>query len=189
MHNRLNLIIFLFLLSVTNIYSQVKTKTHTTIRTNEKPIIDGLLDEDIYDILILYELLDHTILSDTRYEMRDVSFTDIHPRVSKRIESIKKKCSLLNELGANIINVAECSKSIHSEINIALDSKPVCDDQEYDILSNSLNKAGEVCEAHGVELAFHHHMGTYIQNEDEIEILLSKTDMGLPGKPSTIILA
>ena len=56
------------------------------------------------------------------------------------IESIKKKCSLLNELGANIINVAECSKSIHSEINIALDSKPVCDDQECDILSNSLNK-------------------------------------------------
>ena len=37
----------------------------------------NLLDEDIYDILILYELLDHTILSDTRYEMRDISFTDI----------------------------------------------------------------------------------------------------------------
>ena len=49
MHNRLNLIIFLFLLSVTNIYSQVKTKTHTTIRTNEKPVIDGLLDEEIWN--------------------------------------------------------------------------------------------------------------------------------------------
>ena len=50
MHNRLNLIIFLFLLIVTNIYSQVKTKTHTTIRTNEKPVIDGLLDEEIWNI-------------------------------------------------------------------------------------------------------------------------------------------
>ena len=63
--------------------------------TNIIKLISGslnvnLLDEDIYDILILYELLDHTILSDTRYGMRDVSFTDIHPRVSKRVESIKK---------------------------------------------------------------------------------------------------
>ena len=93
-----------------------------------------------------------------------------------KLKILKKKCALLSEAGANIIYVAECSKSIHSEINIALDSKPVCNNQEYDILSNSLNKAGEVCEAHGVELAFHHHMGTYIQNEEEIEILLSKTD-------------
>ena len=96
--------------------------------------------------------------------------------LDSEIENIKKKCALLSEAGANIINVAECSHSIHSEINIELDSKPICDDQKYDILSNSLNNAGEVCKAHGVDLAFHHHMGTYIQNENEIEMLLSKTD-------------
>ena len=47
MHNRLNLTLFLFLLSLTNIYSQVEIKTHKIIRTNEKPVIDGLLDEEI----------------------------------------------------------------------------------------------------------------------------------------------
>ena len=97
-------------------------------------------------------------------------------KFDSEIENIIEKCSLLNEAGANIINVAECSNSIHSEINITLDSKPVCDDHEYDILSDSLNKAGEVCQAHGVNLAFHHHMGTCIQNEDEIEKLLLKTN-------------
>ena len=50
----------------------------------------NLMDEDIYEILILYELLDHTILPDIRYNLRDVSFTDIHPRVFRKIESIKK---------------------------------------------------------------------------------------------------
>ena len=49
MHNRLNLTLFLFLLSVTNIYSQVEIKTHKIIRTNEKPVIDGLLDEKIWN--------------------------------------------------------------------------------------------------------------------------------------------
>ena len=36
-------------------------------------------NDDIYEILILYELLDNEILSDIRYGMKDVSLIDIHP--------------------------------------------------------------------------------------------------------------
>jgi len=47
-------------------------------------------EKDIYEILVSYELLDHEQLSDTRYGMLDISFTDIHPRVSNKIKQIKK---------------------------------------------------------------------------------------------------
>jgi inosose dehydratase len=98
------------------------------------------------------------------------------------LEKVKQKCSLLNKAGANIINIAECSNSVHGEMNSPLDLKPVCSENEYDILAESLNKAGEICNSFGISLAFHHHMGTYIQNEKEIETLLSKTD------PSSVYL-
>ena len=53
-------------------------------------IFADLSDKDIYDILLSFELLDHNILPDIRYEMKNVSSTDIHPRVSKRADQLKK---------------------------------------------------------------------------------------------------
>ena len=79
-------------------------------------------------------------------------------------ENIKNKCSLLSEAGARVVNIAECSGSIHNKIKTALHFKPVCNEDQYSILSDSLNKAGEICKSFGLNLAFHHHMGTYIQN-------------------------
>jgi len=49
-----------------------------------------LSDKDIYEILLSLELLDNEQVSDTRYGLLDVSFTDIHPRVSSKINLIKK---------------------------------------------------------------------------------------------------
>jgi len=49
-----------------------------------------LSDKDIYEILLSLELLDNEQLSNTRYGLLDVSFTDIHPRVSGKIKQIKK---------------------------------------------------------------------------------------------------
>ena len=48
-----------------------------------------LTDPDIYELLLSYELLDHNILADVRYDMLEVVNTDIHPRVNKEIEKIK----------------------------------------------------------------------------------------------------
>jgi len=49
-----------------------------------------LEDTDIYEILLSFELLDHEQLSDKRYGLLDVSFTDIHPRVYNKINKIRK---------------------------------------------------------------------------------------------------
>ena len=46
---------------------------------------------DIYEILLSYELLDHNILPDIRYGIQDTSINDKHPRVVKEIETLKKE--------------------------------------------------------------------------------------------------
>lgn len=91
------------------------------------------------------------------------------------LENIKKKVLLLHDAGAKVINIAECSGSVHSELNSPLSNKLVCNDQDWDRLTSSLNKAGELCNSFDLDLAYHHHMGTYVQTEDEINRLLSDT--------------
>ena len=49
-----------------------------------------LQEDDIYEILLSFELLDHEQLSDKRYGLLNVSFTDIHPRVSIKVNKIRK---------------------------------------------------------------------------------------------------
>jgi hypothetical protein len=48
-----------------------------------------LRDDDKYEILLSFELLENDILSDKRYGMMNVSKTDIHPRVQSKIKTIK----------------------------------------------------------------------------------------------------
>ena len=96
--------------------------------------------------------------------------------IDSEIERITQKAALLVDAGARIINIAECSGSVHGTINKPLSSKPVCTEEDWVKLTDCLNKAGEVCNSYGISIAYHHHMGTYIQNENEIHRLLSDTD-------------
>ena len=89
---------------------------------------------------------------------------------------VEQRCAILNEVGAKTINIAECSKSIHGEIKTPLKKKPTCDKKDWNTLADCMNRAGEICNSYGISLAYHHHMGTCIQNEEEINTLLSNTD-------------
>jgi hypothetical protein len=50
----------------------------------------NMTDEDIYEILLSFELLDNNILADERYGLMNVSTTDIHPRINIETQKIKK---------------------------------------------------------------------------------------------------
>jgi inosose dehydratase len=89
---------------------------------------------------------------------------------------VEEKVSFLKEANAEVINIAECSASVHSDINKSLASKPVLSDSDWELLIGSLNKAGEICNDYGIRLAYHHHMGTCIQTAEEIKRLLKFTD-------------
>ena len=92
------------------------------------------------------------------------------------LSNVEQRCVVLNEVGAKTINIAECSKSIHGEIKTPLKKKPTCDKKDWNTLADCMNRAGEICNSYGISLAYHHHMGTCIQNEEEINTLLLNTD-------------
>ena len=92
------------------------------------------------------------------------------------LKNVEEKVSFLKEANAEVINIAECSGSVHSDINKSLASKPILSDSDWGLLIGSLNKAGEICNNYGIRLAYHHHMGTCVQTAEEIKRLLECTD-------------
>lgn len=91
------------------------------------------------------------------------------------LSGIKESLEFLSAMGTNVINIAECSGSVHSERNMPLSNKPVFDDREWDRLITGLKKTGELCDTYGIFPAYHHHMGTGVQTEEEIDRLMSST--------------
>ena len=50
-----------------------------------------LEDNDIYEILLSFELINHDVLADERYQLSGISDTDTHPRVKKILNTKKDK--------------------------------------------------------------------------------------------------
>ena len=50
-----------------------------------------LEDEDLYNILLCYDYLDHNILADARYKMTGITDTDIHKKLNAGLEENKAK--------------------------------------------------------------------------------------------------
>ncbi|MDR3185444.1 MAG: myo-inosose-2 dehydratase [Christensenellaceae bacterium] len=89
----------------------------------------------------------------------------------------RKKCKFLKSLGAKRIGVSEQSYSIQGTDKAVFEEKYVMNADEWATLTKCLNWLGEVAQDEfDIILTYHHHMGTVIQTEDEINQLMSSTD-------------
>lgn len=70
-------------------YLEEKVEYVTIIKMISESVGINMTDEDIYEILLSFELLDHNILADQRYGLMNVSSTDIHPRINGETQKIK----------------------------------------------------------------------------------------------------
>ena len=95
----------------------------------------------------------------------------------KTVREFIKHRDFLYAMGAKVIVVAECGRSIHGDINIPLhNNKPIFNDQEWKKLVNGLHELGKLAAEKGMSIVYHHHMGTGVQTFEEIEKLMNLTD-------------
>ncbi len=87
-----------------------------------------------------------------------------------------KHITFLKEMGAKVVGVSEQGHSIQGTDLSIFDDKYVMNDEEWDMLCTGLNKLGKVAKDMGITLTFHHHMGTVVQTEAEIDRLMENTD-------------
>ena len=100
--------------------------------------------------------------------------------LSKPFEEVAKEfeeqLDFLSFLGAKVIGASEQSGSVQGTDKAVFDEKPVMDDAAWERLCDGLNRLGEIANARGMKLTFHHHMGTVVQTEEEIDRLMQGTD-------------
>lgn len=84
--------------------------------------------------------------------------------------------TFLKEMGAKVVGVSEQGHSIQGTDKSIFDDKYIMNDSEWDMLCTGLNKLGKVAKDMGIALTFHHHMGTVVQTEAEIDRMMQNTD-------------
>lgn len=89
--------------------------------------------------------------------------------------------TFLKEMGAKVVGMSEQGHSIQGTDKPIFEAKYVMNDEEWDTLCTGINKLGKVAKDMGIKLCFHHHMGTVVQTEKEIDRLMSNTDPELFG--------
>ncbi len=100
----------------------------------------------------------------------------------KPFEEVERDCrsqlNFLREMGAKIIGFSEQSYSVQGQMDTPVfGHKYVMNDREWEILCEGLNRLGKIAkEEYGISLTYHHHMGTVVQNPDEVDRLLANTD-------------
>jgi inosose dehydratase len=85
----------------------------------------------------------------------------------------------LAAVGAPIVGVGEHGNAIVRAPLPVFDEKPAFNEEQWKRLSDGLNRLGELAREQGLQLAFHHHMGTGIQTAEEIDRLMHSTEPGL----------
>lgn len=88
-----------------------------------------------------------------------------------------RQTDFLWAVGAEVIGVSEQSYSIQGNKNQPVwEGKYVMNDEEWKLLTDGLNRLGKIAADKGMKLTFHHHMGTVVQTEEEIDRLMESVD-------------
>jgi inosose dehydratase len=82
---------------------------------------------------------------------------------------------LLKDMGTDVFIVAECTRTIHGDKSKPLSKRPRMTDAEWKAFSGRLVTLAELLRKDGFRLVYHHHMGTVVQTQDEIDRLMRTT--------------
>ena len=95
-------------------------------------------------------------------------------------ESFKAHRDFLHAMGAKVVVVSEQGNSIQGQLTTPVFAgKPYNTDEQWKLVAEGLNKLGALAAEKDMKLVYHHHMGTGVQTEAEIDKLMEMTDPNL----------
>tara|TARA_B100000035_G_scaffold187819_1_gene160320 strand:+ start:281 stop:1183 length:903 start_codon:yes stop_codon:yes gene_type:complete len=95
--------------------------------------------------------------------------------IEEEKQSIEAQLKLFKECNAPCIVFAEVSGSIQGDPNRKLSTRPQMEKEEAEKYYNKISEMGKYLEDQGMPLAYHHHMGTVIETEEDTIRLLENT--------------
>ncbi|MCA6219888.1 myo-inosose-2 dehydratase [Photorhabdus antumapuensis] len=95
--------------------------------------------------------------------------------VAEEIKAVQSHLTLLRELGANVMVFAEVTNCIHGNQNKPVHLRPQFPANRWQEYGEKLTEFARYTQEQGVQIAYHHHMGTVIETEEDIDHLMKNT--------------
>ncbi len=86
--------------------------------------------------------------------------------------AIKGHLGLLKEMGCPVLILAETSNAIHGDRDRPLSERPVLSAEQWPEFGRRLTELGKAVADAGLDLVYHHHMGTVVQSAEDIARLM-----------------
>lgn len=93
----------------------------------------------------------------------------------EEIEAVQDHLNLLKQCGAKVMVFCEVSHCVHGDQQRPLSQRPHLGDDEWRRLTEGLNVVGDYLREQGVHLAYHHHLGTVVESQEDVEHMLDNT--------------
>lgn len=90
-------------------------------------------------------------------------------------QAIQDHKNLLKALGARVVIVAETSNAIHGDRSVPLSRRPRLAEDQWPVFLGRLGDLAEKLRSEGMQLVYHHHMGTVIETGEEVHRLMAET--------------
>jgi myo-inosose-2 dehydratase len=94
---------------------------------------------------------------------------------AEEMTHLRPHLDLLKAMGCNVLVFAETSNAIHGDRQKALADRPILPAADWAQFGARMTEVGDRVLAEGVRLVYHHHMGTIVENEAEIDKLMAST--------------
>jgi myo-inosose-2 dehydratase len=89
--------------------------------------------------------------------------------------ALRPHLDLLKAMGCDVLVFAETSNAIHGDRTKPLSRRPHLAASDWAEFGRRVTAVAEATRAEGVRLAYHHHMGTVVQSEADIDAFMAAT--------------
>ncbi|SHO58638.1 myo-inosose-2 dehydratase [Vibrio quintilis] len=95
--------------------------------------------------------------------------------VEEEIEAVQGHLTLLRELGAKVMVACEVTGCIHGDQSTPVHLRPLFPADQWEAYGEKLTEFAEYTASQGVQIAYHHHMGTVIETAEDVDNLMKHT--------------
>jgi inosose dehydratase len=93
----------------------------------------------------------------------------------EEMKHLRPHLDLLKAMGSTVLVFAETSNAIHGDRSKPLSQRPVLAAGEWAQFGRRITEVAERTLAEGVRLVYHHHMGTIVESEADIDAFMAAT--------------
>jgi inosose dehydratase len=91
------------------------------------------------------------------------------------IQALQAHLTLLKAMGCSVFILAETSNAIHGDLGSALSATPRLAESAWADFGRKLTDVGDYLAQAGLRMAYHHHLGTVVESQQDLDRFLDST--------------